>query len=100
MIGWRRADIDDVNRGIIQQVAVIPESDGNIPFAGKCFDMVSARNDGAHFDVEAIDPAIGMHVEIADEATADQPHGYFLHCVISLTKCNRAGSACLICRID
>ena len=75
----RRADVDDVDFAIGDQVAEAAVRGRNLVPAGKIDDVVTPGCDGPDFDIDAIDAPVGIHVQLGNEAAAGQADPDFRH---------------------
>src|SRR6516162_10520155 len=75
----RRADIDDVNLGVIEQVAVITICLANVVFLGEVKDMIAPRGNGCHLGVNAVDAIVSIHMQFSDKATSDKTDHHLWH---------------------
>ena len=72
MQGRRRADIDDIDRLVGDEGAIIAMGRGDAMALGEIDDVIAARANGGYLDIHPIDPPIGLHMQLGDEAAADQ----------------------------
>ena len=72
MQGRRRADIDDIDRLVGDEGAIIAMGRGDAMALGEIDDMIAARANGGYLDIHPIDPPISLHMQLGDEAAADQ----------------------------
>ena len=75
----RRADVDDVDFAIGDQVAEAAVRGRNLVPAGKIDDVVAPGRDGPDFDIDAVDAPVGIHVQLGNEAAAGQADPDFRH---------------------
>ena len=60
----RRADVDDIELAIGDQVAKAAVGRRDLVPAGKIDDMVAPRRDGPDLDIDAVDAPVGIHVQL------------------------------------
>ena len=75
----RRADVDDVDAAIGDQLVEAAMARWNPVLARKLHDMIAARRHRRHLDIDAVDAPIGIHVQLGNEAAADQTDPDFRH---------------------
>ncbi len=75
----RRADIDDIDGRIGEQDAIVAMRRADAMLLRERLNVVAARHDGRDLGVDAIDALIGVHMQLGDEAAADQADFYFRH---------------------
>ena len=76
----RRADVDDVDLAVGDQLAKAAIRRRDLVPAGKLDDVVAPRRDGLDFDIDAVDAPVGIHVQLRHEAAAGQTDPDFRHC--------------------
>jgi hypothetical protein len=84
----RRADIDDVDRRIGEQRAIVTVGARDLMLLGERLDLIAARDRGHDLGVDAINALIGIHMQFGDEACTDESDPDLGH----------AGAACLVTR--
>jgi hypothetical protein len=77
--GGRSANIDDVDLRIGKEQPVVAMGLRDAMFPGELLDMIAARHNGRDLDIDPIDPLVGIHVQLGEEAAADQANAYFRH---------------------
>ena len=75
----RRADVDDVDFAIGDQVTKAAVRGGYPVPAGKIDHVVAPGRDGPDFDIDAVDAPVGIHVQLRNEAAAGQADPDFRH---------------------
>ena len=75
----RRADVDDIDIGVGDQVAKAAIRRRDLVAAGKLDDMIASRRDGPDLDIHAVDTPVGMHVQLGHKAAAGQTDPDFRH---------------------
>jgi len=86
----RRADIDDVDIGVGDQLAKTAVCRRNVVAAGELDDLLAPRRDGLDLDIDAIDPPVGVHVQLGHKAAAGQADPDFRH--VSSRPCGASGT--------
>ena len=76
----RRADVDDIDIGVGDQVAKAAIRRRDLVAAGKLDDMIASCRNGPDFNIHAVDTPVGMHVQLGHEAAASQADPDFRHC--------------------
>ena len=75
----RRADVDDIDFAVGDQVAEAAVRGRNPVPAGKIDDVFAPGRDGPDFDIHAVDAPVGIHVQLGNEAAAGQADPDFRH---------------------
>src|ERR1700685_1719089 len=78
-MGWR-ADVDDVQLAVGDQVAKVAVGSRYLVPIGKIDNLVAPRRDRRDFDIDAVDTSVGKHVQLRNEAAPDQTDSDFRHC--------------------
>src|SRR5262245_19250494 len=76
--GWR-ADIDDVDLRVGEQVLEIAIGSRDLMLLGEIEHVVAARGNRRHLRIEPIDPPIGVHVQLGDKAASDKANSDLRH---------------------
>jgi hypothetical protein len=76
----RRADIDDVDVAVGDELGKAAIGGRNPVPMGKFEDVLAARGHRANLDIDAVDTPERIHMQLRDEAAADHPHPDFCHC--------------------
>src|SRR5229473_3388362 len=77
--GRRRADVDDVDIRVGEERAEIAMAVADAVLAREVNDAIAARRHRGHLDLDAVDPLVGVHVQLRGKAAADQAHPDFRH---------------------
>ena len=89
----RGADVDDIELAVGDQLGKAAIGARDAVLLGKLDDVIAARRDRLHLDIDAIDAPIRIHMQLGYEAAAGQSNPDFLHCVLySMTSSARASS--------
>src|SRR5438093_6596617 len=75
----RRADVDDIDISVGDQVAKAAIRRRDLVATGKRDDMIASGRNGPDFDIHAVDTPVGMHVQLGYEAAAGQTDPDFRH---------------------
>jgi hypothetical protein len=75
----RRADVDDIDLGVGDQLAKAAIRGRDVVAAGELDDMLATRRNGPDFNIHAIDTPVGMHVQFGHEAATSQADPDFRH---------------------
>ncbi len=75
----RRADVDDIDLVVTDNLAVAPISFGDVVAASEIDDMVAARRHGRDLDIDAVNAFVGIHVQLRNEAAAHKSDLDFRH---------------------
>ncbi len=75
----RRADVDDVDLPVGQQIAEIATGFWDLMLPGEIDHMVAARRNGRHGRVDPVHALVGIHVQLGDEAASDKANSHFRH---------------------
>ena len=75
----RRADVDNIQLAVGDQLAKTTVDARYLVPTGKSDNVVTPRRDGAHFNIEAIDTPVGVHVQLRNEAAPDETDPDFRH---------------------
>ncbi|MHC2802307.1 hypothetical protein ACVMII_002053 [Bradyrhizobium diazoefficiens] len=70
----RRADVDDIELAVRDQLGEAPINTRDIVMLGERDDLVAARSHRRDLDVHAIDAPERIHVQLRHEAAADESH--------------------------
>jgi len=72
MQGRWRADIDDVDGTIGEQLPIIAIGLRDAVLYGERRDVIAARDRRGDLGVDAVDALVGIHMQLGDEAAADE----------------------------
>ena len=75
----RRADVDDIDLSVGDQVAEAAIRGRDLVPAGKIDDVVAPRRHSPDFDIHAVDAPVSIHVQLRNEAAAGQADPDFRH---------------------
>src|SRR6185436_10748450 len=75
----RRADVDDIEIGVGDQIAKAAIRRRDLVATGKLDDMIASSRNGPDFDIHAVNTPVGMHVQLGHEAAAGQTDPDFRH---------------------
>src|SRR5215469_11102603 len=73
----RRADIDDIDFAIVDQIAEIAISLSNFVLLGKIKDVIAACGNRNHLRINSVDALVSVHMQFGDEATSDKTDHHF-----------------------
>jgi hypothetical protein len=75
----RRADVNNVQLAISDQVAKAAVDRRYLMPSGKIQNTITPRRDGFDINIDAIDSPVGMHVQLRNEAASRQADCNFPH---------------------
>ena len=75
---WR-ADIDDIDFAIVDQIAEIAISFSNFVLLGKINDVIAACGNCNHLRINSVDALVSVHMQFSDKATSDKTDRYPWH---------------------
>jgi len=68
----RRTDVDDIDIRVGDQVAKAAIRCRDLVAAGKFDDLLAPRRNGPDLDIDAVNPPVGVHVQLGHETAAGQ----------------------------